>query len=268
MKPLTASAAALRVAPDQGGKLPQRQARNATAESTTDPDAALRYQPGQRSHLKHRVQVATDRKRRVIVAVVAERVVGAEAAALPELIRRARFAGHKARAVCADRGSAGEDTSATLERLGVEACIPPSRVMLKNGVGAKAAHQRMRTARGVSATLDRMSHRKAAISELKGCHALDRVRCRGTGRVQIQALVAATAVHLKRLLPYRPAPITPATSATATRDNASNTPGDAPDRRRRALRRSQLSTNRPLPSLHQHWKHLPTFIPTASLTAS
>ncbi len=263
-----ASAAALRVAPYQGGKLPKRQARNATAVSTTDPDAALRYKPGQRSHLQHRVQVATDPKRRVIVAVVAERVTGSEAAALPELIRRARFAGHAVREVCADRGYASDASYAMLEKLDVEAFIPPQRVMLKNGVGANAAYRRMRTARGISATLDRMSHGEGAISELKGCHALDRVRCRGTGRVHIQALVAATAVNLKRLLQYGPAPITPATSATGTRQNASNTPGDAPDRRRRALRRSQLSTSRLLPSLRQRWKHLLTFIPTASLTAS
>ena len=65
-----------------------------------------------------------------------------------------------------------------------------------------AAYQRMRTARGVSATLDRMSDGEGAISELKGCHALHRVRCRGTGRVQIQALLAATAVNLKRLLQH------------------------------------------------------------------
>lgn len=200
--PAPAPAPALQVAPFQGGKVPKRQARNATAVSTTDPDAALRYKPGQRSHLQHRVQVATDPKRRVIVAVVAERVTGSEAAALPELIRRARFAGHQAREVCADRGYAGEDSYATLERLGVEAFIPPQRVMLKNGVGANAAYQRMRTARGVSATLDRMSHGEGAISELKGCHALDRVRCRGTGRVHIQALLAATAVNLKRLLQH------------------------------------------------------------------
>jgi hypothetical protein len=81
---------ALALAVPRSGPTPRRVASNATAVPMSDPDANLRHKPGQRPHLVHRVQVATDPKRRVIVAVLAERATGHEGDALPELIARAR----------------------------------------------------------------------------------------------------------------------------------------------------------------------------------
>lgn len=45
-----------------------------------------------------------------------------------------------------------------------------------------------------------MTHGEGAISELKLQHALDRARCRGTPKLRVQLLLAATAINLKRLL--------------------------------------------------------------------
>jgi hypothetical protein len=51
-----------------------------------------------------------------------------------------------------------------------------------------------------------MTHGEGAISELKLRHALDRARCRGTRKLQVQLLLAATAINLKRLLSRPPVP--------------------------------------------------------------
>ncbi len=53
-----------------------------------DPDAKLRHQPGHRTHLVHRGQVAVDPKARAIVAVLAERAIGIEADCLSDLVTR------------------------------------------------------------------------------------------------------------------------------------------------------------------------------------
>ena len=79
------------------GPTPKRKASNATAVSRSDPDAKLRYKPGHRPHLVHRAQVATDPKRRVIVAVRAESALGHEADSLPMIIDRAKWLRHKRR---------------------------------------------------------------------------------------------------------------------------------------------------------------------------
>src|SRR3954449_7796198 len=86
----------LTLAEPRSGPTPKRTASNATAVSRTDSDGKLRHKPGQRTHLVHRGQVAVDPKRRVIVAVEAERATGSEADALARLVGRARFAGHSA----------------------------------------------------------------------------------------------------------------------------------------------------------------------------
>jgi hypothetical protein len=57
----------------------------------------------------------------------------------------------------------------------------------------------MRTPTGREAALDRQAHAEGAIAELKR-HGLDRARCRGTRKLQLQLVVAATAINLKRLL--------------------------------------------------------------------
>ena len=235
--PASGTGPELALAAPRSGPTPRRVSSNATSVSISDPDAKLRHKPGQRPHLVHRAQVAVDPKRRVIVAVRAERATGAEATALAGLVRRCRFAGHRVEELGADRGYASADTYQTLDGLGVVAYIPPQRRMA--GLEALAARARTRTPHGIAVKIDRMTHAEGAIGELKNQHALDRIRGRGTPKAQIQLLMAATAVNLKRLARYAPAhtatasgdPRT-ATRLTATADNRAS---DA-DRRRLAPR--------------------------------
>jgi transposase len=99
---------------------------------------------------------------------------------------------------------ASAETYQTLDELRVVAYIPPQRRML--GTEALAARARTRTARGVSVKIDRMTHAEGAIGELENQHALGHIRSRGTGKTQIQLLLAATAVNLKTARPLRPRP--------------------------------------------------------------
>jgi transposase len=193
---------ALRLAEPRTGRTPKRTASNATAVSRTDRDGKLRHKPGQRTHLVHRGQVAVDPKRRVIVAVEAERATGSEADALERLIRRARFAGHSAAEVAADAGYASQHAYDTLDALRATAFLPP-----QPGAGhaaAEAARARMRTAIGRDAAFERQAHAEGAIAELKR-HGIGRARCRGTRLLQLQLLAAATAINLKRLLGHQDA---------------------------------------------------------------
>jgi transposase len=185
------------VAEPRTGATPKRAASNQTAVSRTDPDGKLRHKPGQRTHLVHRGQVAVDPKRRVIVAVEAERATGSEADALETLVGRARFAGHSVSELAADAGYASQHAYSTLERLGTSALIPPQPGA--RHAAAEAARARMRTPTGRDAAIDRQAHAEGAISELKH-HGAGRARCRGTRLVQLQLLAAATAINLKRLL--------------------------------------------------------------------
>lgn len=192
-------APALSLAAPRSGPTPRRRATNATARSTSDPDAALRGKPGQRPHLVHRAQVATDPKARVIVAVAAERATGHEGAALPGLIARARWAGHRVGELVADSGYASQAVYQDLAGRKVTALIPPQPNMLGHPEG-RAARQRCRSALGRGAYTDRQAHGEGAISELKLRHGLTRARSRGTPKLQVQLLLAATAVNLKRLV--------------------------------------------------------------------
>jgi transposase len=191
---------ALALAEPRTGPTPKRTASNATAISRTDPDGKLRHKPGHRTHLVHRGQVAVDPKRRVIIAVEAERATGSEGGALETLIRRARFAGHSAGELAADAGYASQDAYATLEVLKTTALIPPQPGA--QHAAADAARARMRTAAGRDGAVDRQAHAEGAIAELKR-HGLDRARCRGTRLLQLQLLAAATAINLKRLLGHQ-----------------------------------------------------------------
>jgi transposase len=193
---------ALTLAAPRTGPTPKRTASNATAVSRTDPDGKLRHKPGQRTHLVHRGQVAVDPKRRVIVAVEAERATGSEADALETLIRRARFAGHSADEVAADAGYASQAAYNALDALQATALIPPQPGA--QHAAAEAARARMRTATGRDAAFDRQAHAEGAIAELKR-HGVGRARCRGTRLLQLQLLAAATAINLKRLLGYQDA---------------------------------------------------------------
>src|SRR4051812_44527328 len=188
---------ALALAEPRTGPTPKRTASNVTAVSRTDPDAKLRHKPGHRTHLVHRGQVAVDPKARVIVAVQSERATGSEADCLKDLVTRARFAGHAVAELAADSGYASQDAYATLDALETVALIPPQPGA--KHTAAEQARERMRTPTGRDAAFDRQAHAEGAIAELKR-HGADRARCRGTRLLQLQLLVAATAINLKRLL--------------------------------------------------------------------
>jgi transposase len=194
---------ALRLAAPRSGPTPKRKASNATAVSRTDPDAKLRYKPGHRPHLVYRAQVATDPKARVIVAVLAEPATGHEADSLPIIIDRSKWLRHKVAEIVADAGYASDAVYTDLAQRRIEAFIPPQPNMLKRA-GAQAARKRCRSPRGRDAAIDRITHGEGAISELKR-HGADRARCRGTAKLQIQLLLAATAINLKRLTTHLPA---------------------------------------------------------------
>jgi transposase len=189
----------LALAEPRSGPTPRRRASNATAVSLTDPDAKLRHKPGQRPHLVHRAQVATDPKARVVVAVRAEPATGHEAEHLVQIVERARWAGHQVSELCADQGYAADAVYQALAAKRVAAFIPPQKQMLGREP-ARAARARCQSPPGVGAAIDRMTHGEGAISELKLQHALERARCRGTRKLQLQLLLAATAINLKRLL--------------------------------------------------------------------
>jgi len=187
----------LALAEPRTGPTPKRKASNATAISRSDPDSKLRGKPGHRTHMVHRGQVAVDPKARVIVAVEAEQATGSEADALGVLVGRARFAGHAVAELGADAGYASKTSYAQLEQLKTTALIPPQPGA--KHAAAEAARARMRTPVGRDTAIDRQTHAEGAIAELKH-HGLGRARCRGTRKLQLQLLIAATAVNLKRLL--------------------------------------------------------------------
>jgi transposase len=193
----------LELAAPRSGPTPKRKASNATAISRTDPDAKLRYKPGHRPHLVYRAQVATDPKARVIVAVHAEPATGHEADSLSVIIDRAKWLRHRVAEIVADAGYASDAVYTSLARQRIEAFIPPQPNMLKRA-GAQAARARCKRPRGVGAAIDRITHGEGAIAELKR-HGAGRARCRGTAKVQIQLLLAATAINLKRLTSGLPA---------------------------------------------------------------
>lgn len=210
---------ALRLAEPRSGPTPKRKASNQTAVSRSDPDAKLRAKPGHRTHLVHRGQVAVDPKARVIMAVEAETATGSEADALATLVGRARFAGHAVAELGADAGYASQTSYAELEQLGTTALIPPQPGA--KHAAAVTARQRMQTPAGRDTAIDRQTHAEGTISELKH-HGLGRARCRGTRKLQLQLLVAATAINLKRLLAARDARadaqiVGPGASLAATR---------------------------------------------------
>ena len=194
---------ALQLAERRSGPTPKRKASNATAISRTDPEAKLRYKPGHRPHLVYRAQVATDPKARVIVAVHAEPATGHEADSLPVIIDRSKWLRHKVQEIVADAGYASDAVYTDLAKRRIEAFIPPQPNMLKRA-GGQAARKRCRSPRGRDAAIDRITHGEGAIAELKR-HGADRARCRGTAKLQIQLLLAATAINLKRLTTHAPA---------------------------------------------------------------
>ena len=194
--------AAVALAAPRSGPTPKRKASNATAVSRTDPDAKLRYKPGHRPHLVHRAQVAIDPKDRVIVAVHAEPATGNEADSLPVIIDRAQWLRHRVREIVADAGYASDAVYTDLAARQIDGVHPAAAQ--NAGVPGRAARTRCKTPAGVGAAIDRITHGEGAIAELKR-HGVARARCRGTGKLQIQLLLAATAINLKRLTSRPPA---------------------------------------------------------------
>src|SRR5207249_5300944 len=98
----------LRLAEPRSGPTPNRKASNATAVSTTDPDARLKGKPGQRPHLVYRGHVAVDPKARCVAGCLGERAEGHEGDALAPILDRVRFLLPKLASVGADQGFAAE----------------------------------------------------------------------------------------------------------------------------------------------------------------
>jgi hypothetical protein len=230
----------LALAAPRSGPTPNRAASNATVVSRTDPEAKLRYKPGHRPHLVYRAQVATDPKARVIVAVLAEPASGHEADSLSIIIDRSKWLRHKVAEIVADAGYASDAVYTDLAQRRIDAFIAPQPNMLKRA-GGQAARKRCRSPRGRDAAIDRITRGEGAIAELKR-HGTDRARCRGTAKLQIQLLLAATAIDLKRLTTYPPAAETPtpATRPPSAHTWRSSTPAytPSPPTRARLLRRA------------------------------
>jgi DDE family transposase len=139
----------------------------------------------------------------VIVTVHAEPLTGHEADSLPIIIDRSKWLRHRVEEIIADAGYASGAVYSDLAKRRIEAFIAPQPNMLKRA-GAQAARTRCRSPRGRDAAIDRITHGEGAIAELKR-HGAARARCRGTAKLQIQLLLAATAIKLKRLTTRPPA---------------------------------------------------------------
>ena len=198
----------LRLAEPRSGPTPKRRASNATAHSTTDPDARLKGKPGQRPHLVYRGHLAVDPKARCIVSCLGERAEGHEGDGLAPILDRARFVLPELASVGADQGYAAERVWEDAVQRGIVAYIPPQKTMLPREGGeprtnaqrlALEARARTKSEQGLWAYQRRMADAEGVIGELKTLHALDRVRCRGTPAFHVQLLVGSAAVNLKRL---------------------------------------------------------------------
>ena len=191
----------LALAAPRSGPTPKRTATNATAVSRTDPDGKLRHQPtaaafGASRADRYRPQAPRHRGRR---GRAGDRVRRRRAARASPPGALGRASGERPRGA-ADQGYASRSVYQQLERLAVTAFIPPQAAHARTVPEAARARARCRTAAGIRAAADRQAHAEGAISELKLRHGLDRARRRGTHALQLQLLVAATAVNLKRLL--------------------------------------------------------------------
>jgi transposase len=206
------SPAQLRLAEPRSGPTPKRKATNATAVSTTDPEARLKGKPGQRPHLVYRGQVAVDPKARCIVSCLGERAAGHEGDGLAPILDRARFVLPQLASLGADQGYAAERVWQEAARRGVVAFIPPQKTMLPKGEQPRTNAQRLaleakaraKSEHGLWAYRRRMADAEGVIAELKTVHALDRVRCRGTPAFHVQLLVGSAALNLKRLAAHAP----------------------------------------------------------------
>lgn len=203
----------LRLAEPRSGPTPRRKATNATAVSTSDPDARLKGKPGQRPHLVYRGHVGVDPKKRCVAGCLGERAEGHEGDALAPILDRVRFLLPELASVGADQGFAAERVWEHAAQRRIVAHIPPQKSMLpRDGREprtnaqrlALAAKQRAKSDAGVWAQRRRMADAEGVIAELKNHHGLDRVRCRGTPAFHVQLLLGCAAINLKRLAAHAP----------------------------------------------------------------
>lgn len=203
----------LRLAEPRSGPTPKRKASNATAVSTTDPDARLKGKPGQRPHLVYRGHVGVDPKTRCVAGCLGERAEGHEGDALAPLLDRVHFLLPELASVGADQGFAAERVWEDAAERRIVAYIPPQPSMLPRNGGqprtdvqrlALAAKARAKSNAGIWAHRRRMADAEGVIAELKNQHGLDRVRCRGTPAFHVQLLLGCAAINLKRLAAHAP----------------------------------------------------------------
>src|SRR5439155_17134710 len=174
----------LRLAEPRSGPTPKRKATNATAVSTSDPDARLKGKPGQRPHLVYRGHVGVDPKRRCVASCLGERAEGHEGDALAPILDRARFVLPELASVGADQGFAAERVWEDAAERRIVAHIPPQKTMLpRDGRQPRTNAQRLaleararaKSDDGVWAHRRRMADAEGVIAELKNQHGLDRV---------------------------------------------------------------------------------------------
>jgi transposase len=239
----------LHLAEPRSGPTPKRKASNATAVSTTDPDARLKGKPGQRPHLVYRGHVAVDPKARCVAACLGERAEGHEGDALAPILDRVRFVLPELASVGADQGFAAERVWEDTARRPIVAHIPPQKTMLpRDGREprtnaqrlALAARTRAKSDAGVWAHRRRMADAEGVIAELKNQHGLDRLRCRGTPAFHVQLLLGCAAINLKRLAKHLPNTHEGLAAASAAATATLGTDNKQPDRvrQRASIRRS------------------------------
>lgn len=119
------------------------------------------------------------------------------------IIDRARWLRHQVHEIVADAGYASAATYQALAGRGITAYIPPPPNMRSSDHG-RAARARCTSPVGVGAAIDRITHGEGAISGLKR-HGVGRARCRGTRKLHLQLLLAATAINLQRSITRDPA---------------------------------------------------------------
>jgi transposase len=240
----------LHLAEPRSGPTPKRKATNATAVSTTDPDARLKGKPGQRPHLVYRGHVGVDPKKRCVAACLGERAEGHEGDALAPILDRVRFLLPELASVGADQGFAAERAWEDAAARRIVAHIPPQKTMLpRDGREPRTNAQRLaleararaKTDAGVCAHRRRMADAEGVIAELKNQHGLGRVRCRGTPAFHVQLLIGCAAINLKRLATHAPTAHEGIAAApqTATAALSSNN-----DQRQRPSQRPSISFSR------------------------
>jgi len=234
----------LRLAEPRSGPTPKRKATNATAVSTTDPDARLKGKPGQRPHLVYRGHVGVDPKRRCVASCLGERAEGHEGDALATILDRVRFVLPELASVGADQGFAAERVWEGAAERRVVAHIPPQKTMLpRDGREPRTNAQRLaleararaKSNAGVWAHRRRMADAEGVIAELKNQHGLDRVRCRGTPSFHVQLLLGCAAINLKRLAAHAPTAhegVAAAPKAVIAANSSHNEPRERADRQR------------------------------------